>query len=321
MLADTLSRLDGLAVPEDAWVITARDLHGAVRDAVPHVPHSHVVGEPVGKNTAPAIAVACWWLRRAGADVAIVVLPSDHRIEPAAQFRAEVERAARLALERKVIVTFGIPPTRPETGYGYVEVGAPLEGAAAFHAVSAFREKPDAETAARYVADGKHLWNSGMFVFAPEVMLEELAFHAPEITALLRHLPEHPGEGSEAALEKFYAAAPSISIDYAVMERSRRAVVARAGFAWDDLGSWAALATPDATDASGNVARGPVIFHESRNVVAFADGGLVATIGVENLIVVRTGDVTLVCARDRAQDVRAIVERLKRGEAGKDEFL
>lgn len=321
MLADTLGRLDGLAAPEDAWVITARDLEGAVRDAVPHVPHAHVVGEPVGKNTAPAIALACWWLRRAGADVAIAVLPSDHRIEPAAAFRDEVARAARLALERRVIVTFGIPPTRPETGYGYVEVGAALDGASAFHAVAAFREKPDVVTAARYLADGTHLWNAGMFVFAPGVMLEELEAHAPEITALLPLLPDRPGEGSEKALEKFYAAAPSISIDYAVMERSRRAVVARAGFAWDDLGSWAALATPDAADADGNVARGPVILHDSHGVVAFADGGLVATIGVENLIVVRTGDVTLVCARDRAQDVRAIVERIKRGEGGKDGLL
>jgi mannose-1-phosphate guanylyltransferase/mannose-6-phosphate isomerase len=249
------------------------------------------------------------------------VLPSDHRIEPAARFREEVARAARLALERRVIVTFGIPPTRPETGYGYVEVGASLEGAPEFHAVAAFREKPDAKTAARYLADGKHLWNAGMFVFTPDVMLEELTAHAPQITALLPLLPERPSEGSETALEAFYTAAPSISIDYAVMERSKRAVVARAGFAWDDLGSWAALATPEATDADGNVSRGPVILHESRGVIAFADGGLLATIGVENLIVVRTGDVTLVCARDRAQDVRAIVERLKRREDGRDGFL
>ena len=321
MLADTLARLDGLASPRDAWVITARDLHGAVREAVPQVPHAHVVGEPVGRNTAPAIAVACWWLRNAGDDVAIVVLPSDHRIEPASVFRAEVERAARLALERRAIVTFGIPPTRPETGYGYIEVGAALEGAPEFHTVAAFREKPNAETAARYLADGKHVWNAGMFVFPPSVMLEELAAHAPDVAGPLTKLPDRPHEGSEEALERYYASVPSISIDYAVMERSHRAVVARAGFAWDDLGSWAALATPESVDAEGNVARGPALLLESRGVVAFSDGGLVATLGVENLIVVRTGDVTLVCARDRAQDVRAIVERLKRGEAGKDGFL
>ena len=147
-------------------------------------------------------------------------------------------------------------------------------------------------------------------------MLEELQAHAPDVAGPLTKLPDRPKEGSESALEGYYSSVPSISIDYAVMEKSKRAVVTRAGFMWDDLGSWASLATPESVDAAGNVARGPAILHDSRNVVAYADGGLVATIGVDNLIVVRTGDVTLVCARDRAQDVRAIVERLKRGEAG-----
>jgi mannose-1-phosphate guanylyltransferase len=318
MLADTLARLEGLAAPRDGWVITARDLLGAVREAAPDVPHAHVVGEPAGKNTAPAIALACRWLAPLGEDVVAVVLPSDHRVEPAAAFRAEVAAAARLALERRVIVTFGIPPTRPETGYGYIQVGAALDGAPGFHAVEAFREKPDASTAASYLGDGRHLWNAGIFVFAPSVMLGELAAHAPDIAARLPLLPERPVEGDDAALEGFYGEVPSISIDYAVMERSHRAVVARAGFAWDDLGSWAALATPGSADAAGNVARGPTLLLDSRDVIAFSDGGLLATIGVEGLIVVRTGDVTLVCARDRAQDVRAIVERLKRGETHRD---
>jgi mannose-1-phosphate guanylyltransferase len=321
MLADTLSRLDGLALPGDAWVLTARDLLGAVREGLPYVPPAQLVGEPQGKNTAPAIALACRWLQPLGEDVVAVVLPSDHRIEPASAFRAEVEAAARLALERRAVVTFGIPPTRPETGYGYIEVGKPLDGIAGAHEVAAFREKPDAATADSYLRGGKHLWNAGMFVFSPDVMLEELAAHAPEIAALLPRLPNRPGAGSEAALERFYRDAPSISIDYAVMERSRRTIVVRAGFTWDDLGSWAALATPGSADEDGNVVRGPAILHESRNVIAFADGGLIATIGVENLIVVRAGDVTLVCARDRAQDVRAVVERLKKGEGGGDGFL
>jgi mannose-1-phosphate guanylyltransferase len=237
MLADTLARLDGLAAPADAWVITARDLEGAVREVVPRVPHAHVVGEPVGRNTAPAIAVASWWLRKAGDDVAIAVLPSDHRIEPAERLRADLERAARVALERRVIVTFGIPPTRPETGYGYIQRGAAIEGAPGFHAVAAFREKPDAATAARYASDGQHLWNAGMFVFAPAVMLEELHEHAPDVAAPLAELPDRPREGDEGALERYYGSVPSISIDYAVMERSRRAVVTAATFAWDDLGS------------------------------------------------------------------------------------
>jgi mannose-1-phosphate guanylyltransferase/mannose-6-phosphate isomerase len=291
-----------------------------VREAVPQIPHHHVVGEPVGKNTAPAIALAAWWLRDAGDDAVAVVLPSDHRIEPAARYRAELEAAAWIALERRVIVTFGVPPTRPETGYGYIEVGEPIEPDASVHKVAAFREKPDAATAARYLSGGRHLWNAGIFVFSPAVMLEEIHEHAPEIAALLPALTERLGDWTEQALERYYAAAPSISIDYAVMEKSTRALVARAGFAWDDLGSWAALAEGAARDPRGNVSRGRTVLIDSDGIVAFADGGMIAALGVKDLVVVRTGDATLVVSRDRVQDVRAVVERLK-GEPDGSSFL
>ncbi len=316
MLYDTVERLAGLARPRDMFVITAGDLVGAVREAAPQIPHHHVVGEPVGKNTAPAVALAAWWLRDAGEDAVAVVLPSDHRIEPAERYRAELEAAAWIALERKAIVTFGIPPTRPETGYGYIEVGEPIAPDSPVHAVAAFREKPDAATAARYLADRKHLWNAGIFVFSPAVMLEEIHEHAPDIAALLPALTEKLADWDERTLQRYYAAAPSISIDYAVMEKSRRALVARAGFAWDDLGSWAALAEGAGRDARGNAARGRAVLIDSDNVVAFADGGMIAALGVKDLVVVRTGDATLVVSRDRVQDVRAIVERLKKEPDG-----
>lgn len=311
MLTQTIDRLRGLVAPRDIWIITARDLKPQVEALAPEVPASQVVGEPVGKNTAPAVALAAWWLKAAGSDSILAVLPSDHRVEPAERFREELQRAAEVALRRGAIVTFGVPPTRAETGYGYIESGDPVAAGSPFHAVKAFREKPDRETAARYLADGRHLWNAGMFVFPAGVMLEEIRAHSTDIAALLTQVPERQGEGTAAALERFYGAAPSISIDYAVMERSSRALVARAAFAWDDLGSWGALATPEARDASGNVVRGEAVLHECKDVIAFADGGLVAGVGVENLVIVRTKDVTLVCRRDRAQEVRAIVERLK----------
>jgi len=320
MLSDTVDRLAGLARPRDMFVITASDLVGAVREAAPQIPHHHVVGEPVGRNTAPAIALAAWWLRDAGDDAVAVVLPSDHRIEPAERYRAELEAAAWIALERRAIVTFGIPPTRPETGYGYIEVGDPIRPDSPVHAVAAFREKPDAATAARYVSDGRHLWNAGIFVFPPAVMLEEIHEHAPEIAALLPALTERLGDWTEQALERYYAAAPSISIDYAVMEKSGRALVARAGFAWDDLGSWAALSEGAARDPRGNVARGRTVLIDSDGVVAFSDGGMIAALGVKDLVIVRTGDATLVVSRDRVQDVRAVVERLK-GEPDGSSFL
>ena len=310
MLADTLDRLAPLASPSAAWILTARDLAPAVRRVVPDVPARQVIGEPQGKNTAPAIALASWWLRDAGPDAAAVVLPSDHRIEPAAALRQDLEEAARIALESRAIVVLGIPPTRPETGYGYIEAGDAAASGSRARRVAAFREKPDRETAGRYLRAG-HLWNAGMFVFAPDVMLGEIRTHAPAIVAALEGMPEAGAPGVEAALERYYAAVPSISIDYAVMERTRNALVLPARFAWDDLGSWAALGEVGEADGSGNAVRGRALLVDSAGTVVFADQGLVAAVGVRDLVIVRTGDVTLVCPRERAQDVRALVERIK----------
>jgi mannose-1-phosphate guanylyltransferase len=316
MIADSIARLDGIAAAQDVWVITARDLLEAVRAAVPSIQREHLVGEPMGKNTAPAVALAAWWLRKAGPDSVVAILPSDHRIEPAVRFREELSAAAAAALERKAIVTLGIPPTRPDTGYGYIQVGKAVTPGSPLHEVSAFREKPDAATAAKYVADKKHLWNAGMFLFRPDVMLEEIRAHAPDLAAQVAAVPDPSDPGVDAALDRYYAAANSISIDYAVMERTRHALVARASFEWDDLGSWATLARPGSEDENGNVARGDVLLHDSTGVIAFSDGGLVAGVGLRDLIIVRTGDVTLVCPRDRAQDVRALVDRLKKKSDG-----
>ena len=300
MLEQTLERLDGLVDPRDRWIVTARDLESEAHRHAPGVPASQVIGEPVGRNTAPAIGLMAWRLQDAGESAAILVLPSDHRVEPRARFQEELREAARVAVGRGAIVTFGVPPTRPETGYGYIEAGEPVEPGSAFHRVRAFREKPDAGTAQRYASDGRHLWNAGMFVFPPEVMLEELRAHEPKIADLLTRVPRHGDPGATPALEAYYETVPSISIDYAVMERSTKALVARAGFAWDDLGSW-----------EGVRDRGHALLEDCENVMAFSEDGLIAGIGLRDLVIVRTPDVTLVCRRDRVQEVKTLVERLK----------
>ncbi len=321
MLAHTLERVRGLVDPRDAWIVTSRDLKAEAESIAPEVPPAQVIGEPVGRNTAPAMALASWLIQDEGSDSAIAVLPSDHRIEPAERFREELSRAAKTALERQAIVTFGIPPTRPETGYGYIEAGDPIAPGSPFHRVSAFREKPDLATAAKYLSDGRHLWNAGMFVFPPQVLLGEIRAHEPKIAEALERVPRRRAAREiDDAIEGFYRDSPSISIDYAVMERSKKALVARAGFSWDDLGSWEAIGAHGSRDESGNVIRGTVLLHDCKAVTAFADGGLVAAVGVEGLIIVRTKDATLVCRRDRAQDVRAIVELLK-ARKDLDEFL
>src|SRR6267143_1333052 len=195
MLAHTLARIRGLVDPGDIWIITAQDLKREVESLAPGVPGAQVVGEPIGKNTAPAIALASWWIKGAGKDSVVAVLPADHRIEPADRFREELARAAGIALERGAIILFGIPPTRPETGYGYIESGDPIEKGSPFHMVKAFREKPDHETASGYLSDGRYLWNAGMFVFPPGAMLEEIRAQEPEIASLLAAVPERPGGG------------------------------------------------------------------------------------------------------------------------------
>ena len=320
MLAHTLERVRGLVDPGDVWIITAQDLKREAESLAPGVPNAQVIGEPLGKNTAPAIALAARWIKEAGSGSAVAVLPSDHRIEPTTRFREELARAAGVALERDAIILFGIPPTRPETGYGYIESGEPIEPGSPFHVVNAFREKPDHQTAARYLSDGHHLWNAGIFVFPPGALLEEIRAYQPEIAALLEGVPGRPGEGTQDALRRFYGSAPSISMDHAVMERSRKGLVARAGFAWDDLGSWDAIGTPKSRDPLGNVIRGTALLHNCKNVTAFAEGGLVAGVGIEDLVIVRTRDVTLVCRSGRAQEVRAIVEQLK-ARKELDEYL
>jgi len=312
MLEQTLERLEGLVPFQDQWIVTARDLEDEAKRLASGVPASQVIGEPVGRNTAPAVGLMAWWLGDAGPDAVIAVLPSDHRVQPAALFREELRSAARVALERGAIVTFGVPPTRAETGYGYIESGDPIQPGSVYQRVRAFREKPDAPTAEGYASDGRHLWNAGMFVFPPAIMMQELQAHEPRIAELLTRLPRRADAGALRALERYYREAPAISIDYAVMERSERALVARAGFSWDDLGSWEALDSPGARDRAGNVTKGSALLHDCRDVIAFTEGGLVAGVGLEGLIIVRTPDVTLVCARERAQEVRAIVEELKR---------
>src|SRR5262249_37916122 len=280
------------------------------REAVPKVPGDQVIGEPTGKNTAPAVALAAWWLKDAGPDCVAIVLPSDHRVHPAERFREDLAEAARVALTQRLLVVLGIRPTRAETGYGYIETGEPVVPGSTARRVAAFREKPDAATAARYAEDGRHLWNAGMFVFAPQVMLEEVRAHAPEIAGALEGMPGPRSKGALEALEGYYGKAPSVSIDVAVMERTRKAAVLPVAFEWDDLGSWASLSGQEA-EGTNNVVHGRALLEDTTGVIAFSEGGLVAALGVHDLVIVRTKDVTLVCPRDRAQEVRALVERLK----------
>jgi mannose-1-phosphate guanylyltransferase/mannose-6-phosphate isomerase len=274
---------------------------------------SHIALEPVARNTAPAVAAAAAILSAQDRNALMLVLPSDHTINDTANFRSVVKTAAEAAADG-ALVTFGIKPDRPETGYGYIARGGKLGTREGIFKVGSFVEKPDLETARKYLADGNYLWNSGMFLFSAAAFLAECETFEAEIVA-----------AAQAAVEKAendpdflrldggaFAASPSKSIDYAVMERTEKAAVVPADIGWNDVGSWDSLWEIGEKDSSGNVIQGDAIAIETKNsLISSADGPLVATLGVENLVVVATMDAVLVLPRERSQDVKTVIDRLR----------
>ena len=275
-----------------------------------------IVLEPMARNTAPAIAAAAFRLLQRDPDAVMLVLPSDHVIHDVAQFHDAAIVAARIARAGR-LVTLGVQPTRPETGYGYIRGGAAL-GYGAYE-VDAFVEKPDTATAEEYVADGGYYWNAGMFAFAARTYLDELEKHHPEINAAVRDAVE----AGAADLDFFrlgetaFGEASSVSIDYAVMEKTDRAAVVPFDAGWSDIGSWASLWEIGEPDEAGNVTAGPAILMDSKDTYVRSEHPLVTTLGVDGLIVVATDDTVLVLPKERAQDVKALVSTLQ--AAGHDE--
>jgi mannose-1-phosphate guanylyltransferase / mannose-6-phosphate isomerase len=270
-----------------------------------------IVLEPMGRNTAPAAAVAALLVAEQEGQGVVALLPSDHVVRDADAFARAVAIAAEAARAGH-IVTFGMTPTAPETGYGYVQRGAALGIAGAWH-VQRFVEKPDAATAARYLADGGYSWNSGMFVFRADVLIAEMEKHAPAILAASREaLAKAKRDADFVRLDAdAFVKAPSISVDYAVMEKTDRAAIVPASIGWSDVGAWSALWDIREQDDEKNVLLGDVIAHESSGTYVHSHRRLTALVGVRDLIVIDTDDAILVADKSRAQDVKAVVDRLK----------
>jgi len=279
---------------------------------------ARIILEPVGRNSAPAIAAAALLVAETDPDAVLWMMAADAAITRPAALRAALDPATEAARAGH-IVTFGMKPDRPETGYGYIELGAPLPGNEAVHAVARFREKPDAATATAFTADGRHLWNSGMFVFTARTLIDELAAHAPAVlTAVQAAIAGRRVDLDFIRLDvAAFTACPNISLDYAVAERTSRAAVVPADLGWSDVGSWSALWELGEKDSAGNVAVGDVLLEGASRCYARSDGMLTAVVGLEDAIVVTTEDAVLAMHRDRAQDVKAIVERLRK--AGRPE--
>lgn len=312
MVRETADRLDGVVPPEQRLVLTGAALADRVAAELPDMPRAHVIGEPEGKNTAPAIGLAAGLLAARDPEAILLAMPADHAIGDPEAFRATVAEAFQLAAEEPVLVLFGIVPDRPETGYGYIRHGDPhrTRTVEAFE-VAAFVEKPDPATARSLVVDGVHTWNSGIFCGRASAFLEEYAEHLPLMRRTIDSAVAAWEDDPRSALASYYAAVEATSIDYGIMQQTERAVVIpAAGWGWDDVGSWEALARWLEPDADGNVTVGDVVLEGCRDVIAWSPEGRIAALGVENSVIVRTDRETLVVPRDRLDDIKPFVRAL-----------
>jgi len=309
LLAATLERALRLTDPDRVLVLTARDLVSAVQEECPS--GVLVVGEPVGRNTAPAIGAAAAWALGRAPDAVLAVMPSDHLITRVDAFVADAEHAFALAAAEPVLMTFGIPPTHPETNFGYVRIGARLHDRV--HRVSSFTEKPDRPTAERWLAHGAHLWNSGIFVWGAATFLDALTVTKPALATPLRGLGDaRTAAALEAALDRVFPGLESISVDYAVLEHAPNVLTIEASFDWDDLGSWSAWARTQPRDAQGNVAFGDALVLDCEGCVVVGEGGPAAALGLRDMVVVHANGSTLAIPLDRSEQVRQVSEAARR---------
>jgi mannose-1-phosphate guanylyltransferase/mannose-6-phosphate isomerase len=318
LLQATVDRLLG-TVPAGNFMIVTTGTHSELanwqtRDALCE---GCTVVEPEGKNTAAAIALAAFKIRKKSKDALMLVLPADHYIKDPGAFIATVHKAIPVA-RAGGLVTFGIVPTRPETGYGYIKAGRRIR--AGIHKVERFVEKPDARKAAALLKEGSYLWNSGIFLFRAVDIIGEFRKYMPGLFKTFAGISRALNTDREPeALKAAYGELESQSIDFGIMEHSRRAAVVRAEFGWSDIGSWNSLEDVMGKDASGNVISGNAVHMDTRDSIIFSSGRLIAAIGLSGMVVVDTTDATLICPKDRVQEVKDLVSKLR--EEGKEEYL
>ena len=313
MLTQTIERLEGLVPIEKIFVITNTEQRESVLETCPSLLPNRVIGEPVGRDTAAAVGLAALLVGKEGEDAAFALLPADHVIEDGSGFRSVLKSAFEAAEADELLVTVGIKPTFPATGYGYLQRGKEYVGfsSRSVSVVQSFVEKPDLEKAKEYVADGNYFWNAGMFVWRPSVILAEIERLVPDLSSGLKELRANWESTSslEQAMNQVYPHLKKISIDFAVMENAERVVMLESDFDWDDVGEWPAIARHYPADEKGNVFKGQGVAIDADNNLTFAEAGhCVTLLGVKDLIVVQSGDATMVCHKDCAQQVKKLAQ-------------
>lgn len=322
MIWETVDRLRPFIAPEKIFIVTSRSQAEDLRRQVPQVPRRNLLLEPVGKNTAPCLCLAALHIQKKDPAAVMVALPADHFISNPPGFLKTLRGAVKVAATQNLLITLGIRPTEPETGYGYIQKGEPLEtvqGLPVFRA-KAFREKPTLPKARAYLRRGDYFWNSGIFIWQAGVFLEAVKNFLPRLYGEMAPLQNSLGTPRERrVLEKIYARVQSVSVDYGIMEKADNVALMEAQFSWNDVGSWAALAKIWPQDDKGNArsgetlpARGKILAIDSEGCLIRGEEKLIAVIGLKDTIVVEAGNAFLVCPRERAQEVRKVLQETEK---------
>jgi len=311
LLQLTVQRILPLVDVEDIYIATHVDYKELVRQQLPDLPEENILCEPVGRNTAPCIGLGAMHIARKHKDALMLVLSSDHLAKYAPIFRDTLCEACEIAIRGDNLVTLGIPPDYPETGYGYIKFNSEVTEGHAF-SVERFVEKPDLETAKKYLRSAEYLWNSGLFIWKVSSILAQFELWMPELYAgLLRIQASIGAENETKTLRHEFAQFQSVSIDYGIMEKASNIYVLPSSFGWDDLGTWLAMERTHATNESGNVVKGNFITIATQNCILQGGDKLIATVGLKNLIVVDTEDTLLICDKENAQDIKQVLENLR----------
>ncbi|MEG0180811.1 MAG: mannose-1-phosphate guanylyltransferase [Romboutsia sp.] len=321
LINETINRIESLAKKEDLFIVTNEKQLDALKDIVKDkCIFKNILPEPCARNTAAAIGFAAFNIMKKYGDGVMCVYPADHYIKDEEGFIKVLNKAIDVAKDNDKLVTIGINPTFPSTGYGYIKFDQNITVGGSAYDVIEFVEKPNFEVAKGYVESKKYVWNSGMFVWKVSKILEDFKRYLPKVYDRLELLSDNLDTDDEAeAISNIYPTIPSISIDYGIMERSNDVVVVPGDFGWNDVGSWDSLGAIYPTDEEGNIKRGENITIDTKNSIIYSDDKLVTTIGVSDLIVVATNDAVMVCKKDKAQDVKKIVDVLK--EKDRQEYI
>lgn len=322
LIQSTVDRLRPILKDEDIFIVTNKVQKNKIEELIPFLETDNIIAEPMGKNTAPCIGLAAVINSLKDPEAVQMILPADHLILDDEKFRDVLLKAAKVAENEECLVTIGITPTRPETGYGYIQFNESYYPDMNFdvYKVKTFAEKPDLETAKRFLESGDFLWNSGIFIWKVKTILEEIEKSLPDLYEILKKIEKSIGtEKYNSDLNRLYKQIEGISIDYGVMEKSEKVAVLKGDFGWSDIGGWEEFYRLEGKDKNNNVIIGESIAVDSSDNLIYSSGRLIACLGVKDMVVIDTGDAVMVCPRNKTQDIKKIVDSLSKKK--KDEYL